>query len=930
MSSGIKIKTLLIVLAFFSLCFAQGRRIPQTRRPTPTRSTPEFVKKLASYTETPQVTKAVFKNGMTVIVNEYRARPVVSAQVYVRAGFLNDPLNAPGTARLLESIIYRGTSEDPMGTIREVTQAFGGMLRSSTEHEYTRFEIIAPSSQWKKALNIQAEALLNPPLDPDTMKIEARSIAGEVQEFLDNPNEYVLEKLLELGFNQPRISKYSSKSMESLDDLTGQNLAAFYQSAYVPGRMLLVVSGDVSTSEVLNQVVHAYDKPPIAAAKVSAIPFQTSQDSFRYSGLRGNVPTPQILLGFHMVPGDHRDYPALKVLSAILGMGEGSVLNRRLRDQKKVILGQKTTLSDYGDFGYLTLQVETEFEDIDRSEIEILTEIELLKRRKIGDAEIARARAQLEREYWIDLETVTGRARNLAYFEMQGDWKRMERYVSNLADVGPSDIQRVAKKYLSLENCSLVEYLPDSAKERNLTTDSIRRTLEGLIKPSADQEQEKRSKETVLSMDIPQATNSYKFSEIRYPVQTASILRGPDIFIREDHTSPLINMGLFFPGGKFVETDLNSGITKVMIRMMLRGTQKTDAIRFHRQLELYGGDVRPVVSDDYFGFYFSILSKNFEAGFKLLLEAVKSPSFDQEEVDRQKRIQTIEILKRRQSETYARDLMRRALFKGFSYGRSPDGTEESLSGLTPQHLQSWYNLRVKSRKPIVAIIGDFKGTSLASYFVRNFSGSRFIDSEISADYVNPLDSGESIETNVNANEDLILIGFQAPPKDDEDRYAAAVIESYAGGLGRLSEELRDRYGVAHKVSLKYSARLRGGSIIGVAALNPGYEEAALKILKEEIELMAAGPKTNRDYRSAVNSAVGSFAIKSQFRFAQISDIVENVLAGNGIEGYRSYPVFLQDVSEENLKDVIRRIFDMDKAVILRVQKRSSRDQLPIR
>ena len=137
------IKTLFIVLVFLSVCFSQGRRFPQTRRPTPTRSTAEFVKQLVSYDETPQVTKAVFKNGMTVLVNEYRAQPVVSVQAYIRAGFLNEPLDGPGTARLLASMVYRGASDNAKGTIRQETQAFGGMLRSSTEHDYTSFEIVA-------------------------------------------------------------------------------------------------------------------------------------------------------------------------------------------------------------------------------------------------------------------------------------------------------------------------------------------------------------------------------------------------------------------------------------------------------------------------------------------------------------------------------------------------------------------------------------------------------------------------------------------------------------------------------------------------------------------------------------------------------------------------------------------------------------------
>ena len=123
--------------------------------------------------------------------------------------------------------------------------------------------------------------------------------------------------------------------------------------------------------------------------------------------------------------------------------------------------------------------------------------------------------------------------------------------MSDLKKVSPADVKRVAKKYLRLENCALLEYLPAAGIEpRNPTTEGIRQTLEGLLEPAADQLQAKRDKEIAPFLKIPQDAGGFKFSEIQYPFQLASILRGPEMYIREDHTSPLLTMGIFFPGGK--------------------------------------------------------------------------------------------------------------------------------------------------------------------------------------------------------------------------------------------------------------------------------------------------------------------------------------------------------------------------------------------
>jgi predicted Zn-dependent peptidase len=188
-----QIKSLFVFLISASVCFSQGRQVAQ--RPAPARTGAPFLQQVKFYEETPYVTKVVLKNGMTVLVNEYRAQPVVSIQAYIPAGFSHEPLQNPGLARLLAAMVYRGTSDKNLGTFRWNAQALGGTLKSSTDYENTQFEIVVPSSQWKKALDIQADALLNPSLDPDALRLETNLVLDEARGALDNPSEFAREKL---------------------------------------------------------------------------------------------------------------------------------------------------------------------------------------------------------------------------------------------------------------------------------------------------------------------------------------------------------------------------------------------------------------------------------------------------------------------------------------------------------------------------------------------------------------------------------------------------------------------------------------------------------------------------------------------------------------------------------------------------------------
>jgi len=316
-----------------------------------------------------------------------------------------------------------------------------------------------------------------------------------------------------------------------------------------------------------------------------------------------------------------------------------------------------------------------------------------------------------------------------------------------------------------------------------------------------------------------------------------------------------------------------------------------------------------------------VLSKNFEPAFNLLQEMIKTPGFEKELVDREKDLQKAEMLIQRNSENYAGQLINQVLFKSSAYSLDVNGTEETVAAISLESLQGWYETYVKNRKPVVASIGDTKGTSLASNFVRHFSGSRIQETKIASEPVKAVEKGELITTKWDKDEDLILIGFQAPAVDDEDRYAAAVIENYCGGLGKFSQEITEQQGSAIEISADYAPRLRGGSLVFSTVPAGASDETVQKALLEQIQQLTSAPILYRDFRAAVNSAVGNYWIRGQDRFLQIEDVVDDFLAGKGIDGYQGFASDLQQVKQEEFEDVAGRFFKTDKAVVVRMQRK---------
>src|SRR4029079_2274034 len=142
-------------------------------------------------------------------------------------------------------------------------------------------------------------------------------------------------------------------------------------------------------------------------------------------------------------------------------------------------------------------------------------------------------------------------------------------------------------KYLTSENMSAFQYLPTSSPNSLATVDDFRSLILAKV---ADATPQRKETELQVSVRIPELTSSITVDAVK-PVQKRSILRGPDVYIVEDHRLPLVSFGIFFPGGRLYESTKNAGITELMLRTALRGTKRYNSSDIARRLENAGARI---------------------------------------------------------------------------------------------------------------------------------------------------------------------------------------------------------------------------------------------------------------------------------------------------------------------------------------------------
>src|SRR5438034_3574622 len=134
-----------------------------------------------------QTTKVILQNGLTVIIREQQAVPLASITTFVKAGYFDENDRISGISHVIEHMFFKGTSKRAVGEIARETKALGGYLNAYTYYDRTVYHTEVPAENWKRALDIQADALWNSTVDPAEVKREIEVVIEGNDRNVDGP-----------------------------------------------------------------------------------------------------------------------------------------------------------------------------------------------------------------------------------------------------------------------------------------------------------------------------------------------------------------------------------------------------------------------------------------------------------------------------------------------------------------------------------------------------------------------------------------------------------------------------------------------------------------------------------------------------------------------------------------------------------------------
>jgi predicted Zn-dependent peptidase len=394
------------------------------------------------------VRSARLDNGLTVIVRENPVAPVVAVALLVRMGARWEKPDNAGISNFTHAVMVKGTTRRTGGELAELVAALGGKISASGDVDYSGIQGTALARFWRELLEITAELALQPRLAPEEVDRERDWLLSRVQRRRDNAASRAFDEFYGALYAPHPYGLSSLGTPASLRRIDHAAIVAWYRAFYRPERMMLAVSGQVSSSEVIAEARRLFGGMPGAAQ-----PPDPALAPPQPRGGRALITQPaqqtQILVGGLAPALDHPDHAAVKVLSTILGGGMAGRLFVELRDRSALAYTAAAYYDPVREPGALVLYLGTAPDNAARAEQALLAEVQKIRDVPVPADELARAKGYLLGRYAMDRRTNERLAWYLAFYEVENVGRSYpDRYRRQVEAVTAADVQRAARTYL--------------------------------------------------------------------------------------------------------------------------------------------------------------------------------------------------------------------------------------------------------------------------------------------------------------------------------------------------------------------------------------------------------------------------------------------------------------------------------------------------
>jgi zinc protease len=365
----------------------------------------------------------------------------------------------------------------------------------------------------------------------------------------------------------------------------------------------------------------------------------------------------------------------------------------------------------------------------------VLKIIDEIKQAGVRADELTKAKKILLSHHLGTLTTMRGQASDLgSNWLLTRNLNFSRDYLEAIQKVTLDDIRRVSQRYLTSDNLTITSLNPKGSQSAK---------AEGAKPISAGE------------------------------IQKFELANGLRVLVREDARLPLVSMTAAFRGGLLAETPQTNGVTRLMSKVILKGTKTRTAEQIADAIEAVGGSIGSDAGNNSFSVAVEVTKPDLKLGLDLLSDVLLNATMPEKAVAREKEVQLAGIKEEEeQLTTVARNILREALFQKHPYALRGTGSPESVAQLTQKDLLDFRDRYVMAKNGVVAVFGNVKADEVKKLLEQSL-GKMKSGSLALTDVPQPasLEKARTVEAERDKAQAVLMVGYRSTDMFSPDRYA---------------------------------------------------------------------------------------------------------------------------------------------------------------
>ena len=350
-------------------------------------------------------------------------------------------------------------------------------------------------------------------------------------------------------------------------------------------------------------------------------------------------------------------------------------------------------------------------------------------------------------------------------------------------------------------------------------------------------------------------------------VQSWQASSGAKVLFIENHDLPMLDVAVQVDAGSRRDSAERAGRASMVAGMLQLGAAGLDEETIAKRLADIGAQMGPSFDLDRAGYSLRTLSSKRERdqALDLLAKVLQAPDFPEAVLQREK-TRTLAAL--REAETKPEAISGKAFYKALygdhPYGLSSDGEIETVSKLTRDDLQRFYEIYYGAKRAVVSIIGDVSRSEAEAIAEQMTAKLPEHETCEVMPPVAPLVQPELQRIAHPATQAHITIGAPGIARGDADYFSLYVGNYVLGGGGfdsRILNEIRQKRGLAYSAYSYFIPLKQPGPFQMGMQTKKQDADVALKVVQDTLNTFIQKGPSAAELKQAKNNIILGFPLR---------------------------------------------------------------------